>query len=861
MNLEAEILEWSATRPAWQRSLLAEIARGEMLQTNRYKQIAESLARGGTDWGPDLSAGDLPQQQGPATQVDLIAVTAEAHVNALHEGATLTFGKRGLTIVYGDNASGKSGYARLVKAVVRARHQEEILSNVFGDTGQQRPEAKVVYSAGDERRETSWPGPSDSALASIGFYDEACGDAYITTESEVGYRPSALSVLDGLIHACDEVREALDRMLAQNNAQRVALPALDVGSAAQAFLDGLTGATTEDQVESACSFPENGADFLLEAQQEEARLRASNPAHERERLTEQAEALFTLSSHLASLLTQLDDKATEAQERERQQAAELRAAADAVAAEASNAEALPGTGSTAWRAMWEAARTYAESEAYHEGSFPHVHLGAHCVLCQQELAEPAARRLERFEALMRDQTQTDAQAAEESVAHRLASLEHLVVVPAQIGSLLGKLEQASPVVAAQCHSVLAMLETRRLSMIAQIAHRREVEVSAVVAVEFGLSPEELVQRGDQLRTQAQAIEESGFKVVLAEAVTRRRDLEGRRALSTINVDIHREIARRKARGALDEAKRSTDTTGITRKSTELVRAHVTALIRDRFTRESDRLHLERITLEDFGGHKGQLMHRPAFLGASQRAPMARVLSEGEQTALGLAGYFTEAYLDESRSAMVLDDPVTSLDHGRRGYVARRLAEFGKDRQVIVFTHELSFVGELHAGAEHHGVAVTERYVLRAPDTTPGLCLEQHPWKAKDVKARLANLGDVLDKLRNESLQTDAESYETATSDWAGKLSETWERIVSLEIVNRVVDRGTSEVKPKMFRLLARITETDDQEFQESYARVSRWARRHDKSPDTNYVLPSVEELFEEFDLVTRWFRRIRKYQD
>ena len=37
-----------------------------------------------------------------------------------------------------------------------------------------------------------------------------------------------------------------------------------------------------------------------------------------------------------------------------------------------------------------------------------------------------------------------------------------------------------------------------------------------------------------------------------------------------------------------------------------------------------------------------------------------VLSEGEQTALGLAGLLTEVEYDESKSAVALDDPVSSL---------------------------------------------------------------------------------------------------------------------------------------------------------------------------------------------------------
>ena len=50
-------------------------------------------------------------------------------VNALAEDQTLKFAP-GLTIVYGDNGAGKTGYIRILKQACRARGQEEILGNV-----------------------------------------------------------------------------------------------------------------------------------------------------------------------------------------------------------------------------------------------------------------------------------------------------------------------------------------------------------------------------------------------------------------------------------------------------------------------------------------------------------------------------------------------------------------------------------------------------------------------------------------------------------------------------------------------------------------------------------------------------------
>ena len=142
-----------------------------------------------------------------------------------------------------------------------------------------------------------------------------------------------------------------------------------------------------------------------------------------------------------------------------------------------------------------------------------------------------------------------------------------------------------------------------------------------------------------------------------------------------------------------------------------------------------------------------------------------------------------------------------------------------------------------------------------------MCRDQHPWKVKDVRSRLGQLETQLARIKRERAQWDAETYEKETADWAGSLSETWERMIHLEIVNQVVDRSTSEVRPKMFRMLARITEADDHEFQESYGRCSLWARRHDKCPEASYVPPEPAEMETELQRIRTWFDRIKKYSN
>jgi hypothetical protein len=239
--------------------------------------------------------------------------------------------------------------------------------------------------------------------------------------------------------------------------------------------------------------------------------------------------------------------------------------------------------------------------------------------------------------------------------------------------------------------------------------------------------------------------------------------------------------------------------------------------------------------------------------------MERVLSEGEQTALGLAGFFTEVHFEQSKSAIVLDDPVSSLDHVRRGYVARRLVEIAKERQVVVFTHDIAFVADLRGAAEGQGVTVCERSVERRPSGQPGACLGTFPWKAKDVGKRLQELESDLAAIRRDIAELDGQRYEERTASWAGRLSETWERLVH-EVVGQVVDRGTQEVKPRMFKMLARISDDDDRIYQAGYAKCSRWTRRHDKSVEVNYVAPTPDEMAEAIREAREFYERVRSYR-
>lgn len=190
MTIQTEIVSWAATRPGWQQEALFDLAAGKQWGDSELGDLVSEIEHG-RPAKRKLSEADIPVATSSSSTVSLTSIRDLKNVNALVPAQDLNLADVGLTVVYGDNGSGKSGYARLIKSAVRSLHHEEVHGNVFA-TEQQPQHAEIHYRSGTGDRRVSWPTQGTDELSAVSFYDEACGDAYLEKESELGYRPSAL---------------------------------------------------------------------------------------------------------------------------------------------------------------------------------------------------------------------------------------------------------------------------------------------------------------------------------------------------------------------------------------------------------------------------------------------------------------------------------------------------------------------------------------------------------------------------------------------------------------------------------------------------------------------------------------------
>jgi hypothetical protein len=264
----------------------------------------------------------------------------------------------------------------------------------------------------------------------------------------------------------------------------------------------------------------------------------------------------------------------------------------------------------------------------------------------------------------------------------------------------------------------------------------------------------------------------------------------------------------------------------------------------------------RVELVSVGGRYGAQRYQVKLL-ADPGTPALQVLSEGEHRAVALAGFFSELSTASHRSAIVLDDPVSSLDHRWRRHVADRLVEEAKTRQVVVFTHDAVFLMNLMESSEACGRPIDVVHLARR-GTIVGIPRDGAPWIAMKLKERVGYLNRRLQDAEADLNAGHDERYRSVVHDLYGLLRESWERAVEEILLNRAVVRFGREVQTNRLKPLVDITDADLRTIENAMTKASRYIRGHDDAAAIADEPPQPSELRADIEDLTNWAKEMRK---
>lgn len=851
----SDILEWSESRPRWQRDALRRIVVGGPLTASDISELA-NICKADHGLVDPVNAEPLTTSH-VATSAEkatdpavLVALTHHSGVNALAPEQTVSFGPA-LTIVYGDNGSGKSGYSRILKRACRSRFVENILGNVLSGTQPLSPTATITVKGDPKDIPISWSDASvpSPALATVSVFDAHCVPVYLKDRTDVAFRPFGLDVFDSLASACSSVRALLE---GQRNmlltTPFVMPPTIPAGTKAHTFVAGLTALTKDTDLVALATLSQDEQKRLKELAIAENDAKAADPTQLIKDLTQKASRIETLSAHVTKIVSAIGvEKLTELATANTSVVMASKAA-EVLRESMLKAEVIPQTGSPSWRTLWDSAETFAMISA---STFPPV-VGQPCPFCQQEVGEDAASRVQHFAEFVASSAQAGLRATKDSFETALSAVVSVTPEQAALTPTIAEVTADNELLGSRVGQYLAAATATITAVLKWSVAKTSFPSSPVdesLVADLNAVASSTRQRVKQLRQLATAP-----KAADAETL---RDLLAREALA-LHLDVVRAEIRRKAKiNAFGQALEDTTTNLITAKSTDLTTALVTDKLTGQFKDELKRLKFTHLLVEirEAGGSKGVLFHKLAFSNAPNVA-VASVISEGEGRALSLAAFLTELSTAPAGSGIIFDDPVSSLDHIWRERIAERLVDEAKVRQVIVFTHDLVFLRSLITLAEKQSVAYQHQYLRR--EGLAGVTSSDLPWVAMKIKERLGILRKRLQDARATFNAKGPDAFESEARDIFGMLREAWERGIIEVLLSDTVDRYRQDIATKKVRHLHDITEDDCKNVESGMAEASRWMRGHDEPPAEGTPFPTPDELAKCIDQLDEWAKRINK---
>lgn len=840
------IVEWANKQDAWVRGAVAEILETRSgLSAERLDHFyGEFLCEKELRSGPPAPAVTLriPETSSAASErLSLLELKEVRNVNRLADGQEILFNPR-ITVLFGENASGKTGYVRILKRAAAVRAAEPILPDV-GSTGggAREPEAKIRYRLGKAEDTINWRGEEGVyPINRMDVFDSRSTAVYVDEDLAYRYTPGELAFFPITQHAVEAIRRKLEDEIAQRKPRtNTFLQHFSRGSSLYTQIESLGPASDIAALRRLGTVSAEEKQRVHELEQELDALRSNTPQAQQRLAESEVKAARSLGA-LVETASRFDLGGYGALLQKYSAAKDELAEARMLPL---GKLGIPEMLRPAWERFVVAGEEYIGAIG---GQDRYPASGDSCIYCRQPLLAEAIDVIRQYHTFCDYERRRRVDEIEVELTTQGGPLLKL--------DLVGGLRVAEEQLARhqgepadlELYEAVKADTSRLVQMQQEVEARRLFEEAGLFARVAGLV-ETLRGRATAAETLALALTKRiGDRASIVNERQKELDsVKSRMALEGLLVQIEQHVAELKwASRAEIHAKRFPTLLKSLTDASKLASEEL--LNRDferRFLDECTALKAPPVALQ-FPGRQGQVSRKKSV--AADHRP-SEVLSEGEQKVIALADVLAEMGLRQSSSPIVFDDPVNSLDYKRLEYVVDRLEKLSEQRQVIVFTHNIWFATEILARFEKR-LAECSYFDIQAGTGRSGVVTKgSHP-RADTHTTLRGSINSLIEAAKGITGEPQAALLEKAYDH----LRNASEVVVETEMFQGVTRRYQPNVMmtklpdircEKLPGAIAAVTEV--------YGRACRFIGSHSQPMETLNVRPTLEDLQRDWGTIQR----------
>lgn len=869
MPILNDIIDWVETKPVFWQIAIDRLIRNNELTDNDISELKEicKVDFGLSDFDFDkVDFDDLRDFANNATSSDDIILSKISNVNninALSKTSELEFASNGLTLVYGDNGSGKSSYVSILKHACNTRgNKPKINDNLYDPTcfGNDK-KADIEYTVDGINFNTVNlinEVVNESVLKSIDVFDTFSANHYIEGEDEIAFIPQGLSIVEKLAVCIKKVENELNAEFSNPALEKFDHTLLEVSdcSTAKTFLDNLNSETTLNELRAEAIWNATKNSRIEELIKQIDKLKATDPRKILKENTDKIKRFEVLQNKFQTLENNLTGEKLEDLKQILNNLSTTSKALKESSEKAFSELPIEGVGNSSWKLLWESARKF-YNESTETEDFPKVNGEYNCPLCFQDLGEDAKSRFSAFEDFVKNDIQKTYDEASdkfdlefENLNNQDFSFEEQKPTTIELDELINEYSKNQS-------EYLESLSKQKDYLIELFNSKNSVET--INSIEIDNTPKTQIQNLiENLKETNKKLEVQSIEEDLKPLNTELNQLNGEKKIFDFKPKLGREIYRQKKIKLLNQCISKCNTRTITALSNDLATNYISQHLKQNFKAELTKLGFKNIKIEtETKGQRGKQYH---YLRLDEQnangVALKDILSEGEHRCISLATFLSELSISEHKSAIIFDDPVSSLDHKWRNKISKRIAEEALERQVIVFTHDITFLLMIQEHSQSLSCDLDIKSLTRKKKET-GLIASNPPWDALPVGKRIGLLKDAYQKLEKIERTETEEVYKERAKMLYGKLRETWERFIEEVFLNGAIQRFGRAIQTQRLSKVVDLTDDDYNLVDANMSKCSTYFTGHDTAGTLIEEMPDSNEFHADLTILEDYIKTIR----
>jgi energy-coupling factor transporter ATP-binding protein EcfA2 len=763
-----------------------------------------------------------------AENLQLQLIKEIENVNALASGQSITINPN-LTIIYGGNGTGKSGYVRLLNNAFSSRGDKQILPNVFLDGALGEPTCKFTFQSVEAPYDLVYPSQKNNVeFSQYSVFDTHSIKVLLEQDNKLDFTPIGFEFFEKVLQLYEVVKA---KLYAEIKANR------PINEFEKFFVDdniiknAITNLTTDYNVEElkvlgTYTDEEDAKLAGLIAKREE--LKALDIPKRIAELQQLLAQLIEFTSNQQKILEYLKTDDIEHYKSLIISYNKFQELANQEGIKSLEDYNIEGIGSNQWKEFIRASKNYAFAIEANRDEKNYPSEKDNCLFCLQPITEKENSLINSYWNLLKSEAEIEINRIIQFIRELENKLKGLIPVKFdETTTLFEYVNTNDEVFAAKWKDIISISEKEIQNIISNLGNiNLDLDMTSLTVSTSDF---------DEIIAEIQIVIAELFQknpaIELEELEKQIQFLTDRSLLSKLLEQVLVFVANHKWATKAESCASAFNPRSITVKQGDLFTTHITDKYTDTFNNECKMLNSPNVVQIAQKNERGYTLRKLQVAGMVANS----ILSEGEQRAISLADFLTEVQMNPHNKGVFFDDPITSQDHHRREKIAERLVELASQKQVIIFTHDIAFFIRLKIFAETKGIPYGFT-TLRNTGGNPGVISPDLPWIAQPVKLRVGTLREKLVLLKKIEQSGDEDKYFFEVKSWYELLREGWERAVEERLFKGVVERFLLGVQTQK---LKKVTITNEllADIEKGMTDSSSWI--HDAAAGLNPTPPDT----------------------